>query len=44
MNEDNITIYNKYYDRENGFDKYIKTTIYNVDWQGMTGVKLNEKR
>lgn len=44
MNEDNITIYNKYYDRENGFDKYIKTTIYNVDWQGNTGMKLNEKR
>lgn len=44
MNEDNITIYNKYYDIENGFDKYIKTTVYNVDWQGTKGVKLNEKR
>lgn len=37
-----ITIYNRYYD-EDGVDKYQRTVIKGVNWQGKRNATINEK-
>lgn len=41
--KDNITIYNKYYDIANDIDKYQRTVIKGVNWQGKTHATVSDK-
>jgi len=36
-----ITIYNRYYDNDLGYDKYQRTVIKDVDWQGKRNSTIN---
>ena len=38
-----ITIYNRYYDEVEGIDKYQRTVIKGVNWQGKRNATINEK-
>ena len=38
-----ITIYNKYYDDMTGYDKYQRTIITGVDWQGKRNATVSDK-
>jgi hypothetical protein len=38
-----ITLYNKYYDRTLGHDAYLRSYIFNVNWQGARAVTVNDK-
>ena len=38
-----ITIYNKYYDIENDVDKYQRTVIKGVNWQGKRNATVTDK-
>jgi len=38
-----VTIYNKYYDNLSGYDKYQRTIIENVDWQGKSNATVTDK-
>ncbi|MFA6867423.1 MAG: DUF6751 family protein [Clostridia bacterium] len=38
-----ITIYNKYYDAITGYDKYQRTVIKDVDWQGKRNATVSDK-
>ena len=41
--KDNITIYNKYYDLASDTDKYQRTVIKGVNWQGKTHATVSDK-
>lgn len=38
-----ITIYNEYYDIASGYDKYQRTVIEGVDWQGKRNATVTDK-
>ena len=38
-----ITIYNRYYDKENDIDKYQRTVIRGVNWQGKRNASVSDK-
>lgn len=38
-----ITLYNKYYDRELGRDAYLRSYLYDVNWQGARAVTVGDK-
>ena len=38
-----ITIYNKYFDIASGYDKYQRTAIKGVDWQGKRNATVSDK-
>lgn len=38
-----ITIYNMYYDKENDIDKYQRTVIRGVNWQGKRNATVSDK-
>lgn len=38
-----ITVYNKYYDRENDIYKYQRTVIKGVNWQGKRNANVSDK-
>lgn len=38
-----ITIYNRYYDNTLGYDKYQRTVIKGVNWQGKRNATINDK-
>lgn len=39
----NITIYNKYFDKVSGSNKYQRTVLRNVDWQGKRNATVGDK-
>ena len=41
--KDNITIYNKYYDFTSDMDKYQRTVIKGVNWQGKKHATVSDK-
>lgn len=43
FNRDNITIYNKYYDKGSDTYKYARTYLYGVDWQDKQSVTVTDK-
>lgn len=43
FNKDNITIYNKYYDKDSDTYKYAITYLYGVDWQDKQAVAVTDK-
>ena len=38
-----ITLYNKYYDKENDVDRYQRTVIRDVNWQGKRNATVTDK-
>ncbi|MCI6278053.1 MAG: hypothetical protein MR639_15245 [Clostridium sp.] len=38
-----ITLYNKYYDKENDVDRYQRTIIRGVNWQGKRNATITDK-
>ena len=38
-----ITIYNKYYDTENDIDRYQRTVVEGVNWQGKRNATVTDK-
>ena len=38
-----ITLYNKYYDKENDVDRYQKVIIREVNWQGKRNATVGDK-
>ncbi len=43
MFTDNVTLFNKYYDRENDTDVYLRSFLLSVDWQGARAVNVGDK-
>ena len=39
----NITLYNKYYDTASGYDRYQRTVIKGVNWQGKRNATVTDK-
>lgn len=44
FNEDNITIFNSYFDTETRLTKYKRTYLYGVDWQDTKAISINQVR
>lgn len=38
-----ITLYNKYYSKDEQCDKYIRTYLQGVNWQGKQAIKIGDK-
>jgi hypothetical protein len=38
-----MTIFNKYYDRNLGHDVYLRSYLYSINWQGSRAVTVNDK-
>lgn len=43
LNNNDITLYNAYYDKVTDITKYKRTYLYGVDWQGKQAVTVSEK-
>lgn len=44
MNEDNITLFNAYFDKETRTTKYNRSYLYGVDWQECKSMSINQVR